>query len=402
MDSFPLFHAVVEPPGRPEMRAAREFGVRLVGQVGGERPLTRVLEARTEQGEHVAIVVASDKATDEDRARLVRAAEQLLAAQPPGSLRIRALSPGRDAWLTDLWTTGCASDLVALRWPFRRRLDFVRRVVKAISELHAVGIIHGCFCSANVLLDDDLRPILSEASAISVLSLVQRKLDSGYAAFAAPEVLLGEAPDVRSDLWSVGRLLESLLVGDESSLAADCLRLCFAEQRSARWVSAMRMDAALEQIAARLPSGDVATLPMPSASLAAARPRIPSLPGGGERPASLPLAARPRIPSLPGGGERQPSLPSAAERRASLVDSREAQRNASSRSRASRAIAVVGVAASLGLAAMLGPDAELARRALVALAVLIVAVLALSAAIRKWSTPEGGPESTSRRPRGRR
>lgn len=399
MDSFPLFHAVVEPPGRPEMRAAREFGVRLVGQVGGERPLTRMLEARTEQGEHVAIVVASDKATDDDRARFIRAAEILLSAQPPGSLRIRAISPGRDAWLTDLWTTGCASDLVALRWPLRRRLDFVRRVVKALSELHSAGIVHGCLCAANVLLDDDLRPVLSEASALSVLSLTQRKIDAvGYASFAAPEVLLGEAPDVRSDVWSAGRLFESLLVGDEASLVADCLRLCFAEQRTARWVSALRMDAALEQIATRLPSGDIATLPMPSASLAA-RPRVPSLPGTGDRQPSLPLAARSRVPSLP-GTERQPSLPSSIERRASMVDSHEAQRRSSSR--ASYAIATVGVTASLGLAAMLGPDFELARRALVALAVLIVAVLALSAAIRKWSAPDGGADHPSRRPRGRK
>jgi hypothetical protein len=399
MESFPLFHAVVEPPGRPEMRAAREFGVRLVGQIGGERPLSRALEARTEQGEHVAIVVASDKATDEDRARLIRAAEQMLAAQPPGSLRIRAISPARDAWLTDLWTTGCASDLVALRWPLRRRLDFVRRVVKSLSELHAAGIVHGCLCPANVLLDDDLRPVLSEASAISVLSLTQRKLDTGYAAFAAPEVLLGEAPDVRSDVWSAGRLLESLLIGDEGTLLADCLRLCFAEQRTARWVSAMKLDAALEQVAVRLPSGDTATLPMPSASLAA-RPRSPSLSGAGERQPSLPLAARSRMPSLPGAGERQPSLPSASDRRASMVDAREVQRRSSSR--AGYGIAVVGVTASLGLAAMLGPDAELARRALVALAVLIVAVLALSSAIRKWSAPDDAADHPSRRPRGRK
>jgi hypothetical protein len=399
MESFPLFHAVVEPPGRPEMRAAREFGVRLVGQVGGERPLSRVLEARTEQGEHVAIVVASDKATDEDRARLVRAAEQLLAAQPPGSLRVRAISPARDAWLTDLWTTGCASDLVALRWPFRRRLDFVRRVVKSLSELHALGIVHGCLCPANVLLDDDLRPVLSEAAALSVLSLTQRKMDSGYAAFAAPEVLLGEAPDVRSDVWSAGKLLESLLIGDEGTLVADCLRLCFAELRTARWVSASRLDAALEQVAVRLPSGDIATLPMPSASLAA-RARSPSLPGAGERQPSLPQAARPRVPSLPGAVDRQPAPPSAVERRGSLADAREAKRRTSSR--AIYGMAVVGVTASLGLAAMLGPDAELARRALVALAVLIVAVLALSSAIRKWSAPEDAADHPSRRPRGRK
>jgi hypothetical protein len=382
------------------MRAAREFGVRLVGQIGGERPLTRMLEARTEQGEHVAIVVASDNATDADRSRLIQAAEQMLAAKVAGSLRIRAISPGRDAWLTDLWTTGCASDLVALRWPFRRRLDFVRRVVKSLSELHAVGIVHGCLCPANVLLDDDLRPVLSEAGSVPVQSLVQRKLDSvGYAAFAAPEVLLGEAPDVRSDVWSAGRLLESLLSGDEATLVADCLRLCFAEVRTARWVSALRLDAALEQVAARLPSGDVATLPMPSASLAA-RGRVPSLPGGGERQPSLPLAPRARTPSLPGAGERQPSLPTAVERRASVVDSREANRQTSSRAR--YGIAIVGVTASLGLAAMLGPEAELARRALVALAVLIVAVLALLAAIQKWSGADSAPERPSRGPRARK
>jgi uncharacterized membrane protein len=103
---------------------------------------------------------------------------------------------------------------------------------------------------------------------------------------------------------------------------------------------------------------------------------------------------------LPGAVDRQPAPPSAVERRGSLADAREAKRRTSSR--AIYGMAVVGVTASLGLAAMLGPDAELARRALVALAVLIVAVLALSSAIRKWSAPEDAADHPSRRPRGRK
>jgi hypothetical protein len=366
------------------------------------RPLSRVLEARTEQGEHVAVVVASEKADDSDRERLVQVAEKLLSAQPAGSLRIRAIASRRDAWLTDLWTTGCASDLVALRWPFRRRLDFVRRIVKALDALHGAGIIHGCLCPATVLLDDNLRPVLSEPAAAPVSSLVERKLDSlGCAAFAAPEVVRGVDADVRSDLWSAGRLLESLLVSDEVALVADCLRLCFAEVRNARFVSAARMDAALEQVSVRLPAGDTSQLPNhPASSLGTRERRGTSMAGvGSPRPSSAEISARERRSvSMPGAIERQPSIPSVIERRASIADSREVAPSPSLRS--TLVLGAVGAASSLGLASVLGAEATLAKRALVALAILIVSGLAFASALQRWATPAS--DRASRRPRNRR
>jgi hypothetical protein len=185
------------------------------------------------------------------------AADRVLSlGEPPvGVLRVHAVSLDAGAFVTDLWTLGSAKDLGALGWPVARRVDFVRRVAEALEALHRAGIVHGCLCEENVLLDDDLAPVLAEAGAVSVHALSERGGDSAsYVAFAAPEILDGTGGDgdARSDVFSIGRLLQHVLRADTVPQAVDVIRRCVAPAPAGRYATAAEAAKAIEGLIAAI------------------------------------------------------------------------------------------------------------------------------------------------------
>src|SRR5258708_3496822 len=193
----------------PEARAAQALDVEL-GDLVRERPLWKTWKATTAEGERVALILVSEEATAKERELFARHTERFQneGALLPGFLRVRAVVPARDAFVSDLWTAGSARDLAALGWPLRRRVAFVREVVRALEVLHERGFVHGCLCAANVLFDDDLKPVLAEAGSVPVHALAERGADADlYVPFAAPEVMAGQAPTLASDIHSACKLL---------------------------------------------------------------------------------------------------------------------------------------------------------------------------------------------------
>jgi hypothetical protein len=268
---------IVEDGGEdtPEARAAKALGVELLG-LSRERPLSRTWRARlTADGPLVALVVVADQATGPERELFARMAQDIHAAGEalPGILPARKVTPSGDAFLTDLWTTGSARDISALKWPPRRRVEFVLRTVRALDGLHSLGLVHGCLCPANVLLDDNLEPVIAEAGSVPVHAFVERGGDAAlYAAFAAPEVTKGGTVDARSDLYSVGRILEDVTKGDESPAALeDIVKRCTYPDADARYASAAELATALEGIAGLLSDAETAA-PPPAAVPPPARP----------------------------------------------------------------------------------------------------------------------------------
>jgi hypothetical protein len=259
-------HAVVQPraktgEGASETRAAKELGVHILGAMA-PRPLWRTWRARAEDGKAVALAVIAESATAPERERFARAADDRLAAADSlrGVLRMRGVAPSRDAFVSDLWTTGTASDLSALRWPLRRRLEFVRKIAQSLQSLHDVGLTHGCLCASNVLLDDDLEPVLGEAAMVSVHALAERSEKDAlpYLEFASPEVKKGEEPDARSDVYSAGRLLQELTAGDDAPPVTEILSHCVTPLAKSRYGSAAELAAALVAAVEQLPSEQVA------------------------------------------------------------------------------------------------------------------------------------------------
>jgi hypothetical protein len=124
-------------------------------------------------------------------------------------------------------------------------------------------MVHGCLAAGNVLLDDDLEPVLSEAGLVSIPRLSARKGDASlYSPFAAPEVKRGEAAELQSDIWSAGQLLEQLIAENEIPAIVELTRRCSAPVARLRHSSASELLADIDAVLAKLPK-DGAAAPGP-------------------------------------------------------------------------------------------------------------------------------------------
>lgn len=206
----------LEAAGLLDLRLFKKFA---------QRPLMSVWEGEDKAGQRVLLTVLDACGTPPERARIMGAAHALTAmAGKPGIQHVHSVLDGADAFLGDFLGAGSAADLVVLRWPQVRRLEFVCQVCEALVALHDAGIVHGCLCPDNILLNDDLRAVLSEVGMVSIAESLEGDPENffGYGAFAAPQARRG-APDVESDIFSVGRLLSFVILDrtpeDEASFA---------------------------------------------------------------------------------------------------------------------------------------------------------------------------------------
>ncbi len=266
-------HALVQPTaksgeGTAEATAAERLGVQVLGSAGTS-PGLRTWRVRGKDGKPAALVTLAATVTPEERERVARTLVALHAASKtqtlPGVLPVHAMTDEQDAFLTDLWTTGTAKDLSALKWPLRKRVEFVATVARAIAKLHAAGLTHGCLCPDNVLLDDDLQPVLSEAGLVDVRALLARRDALGYETFAAPELRSGAAPSPAADQYSIGRLLQELTAGDDKlpPSLAQVVQRCVSPPQS-RYATVDEIVTALQAAASALATvEDVRSAPEP-------------------------------------------------------------------------------------------------------------------------------------------
>ncbi|MDE2294137.1 MAG: winged helix-turn-helix domain-containing protein, partial [Gammaproteobacteria bacterium] len=120
--------------------------------------------------------------------------------------------------------------------PLERRLALIADAADALSAAHALGVLHMDVKPANLLVGRDpdgavrlrwtdfgsgrlLEPARLEAFGITRAGLTQALGDDGAAMrgtplYLAPEVLRGEPPTIRSDLYALGVLLYQLIAGD--------------------------------------------------------------------------------------------------------------------------------------------------------------------------------------------
>ncbi|HEX2874297.1 MAG TPA: sigma 54-interacting transcriptional regulator [Polyangiaceae bacterium] len=97
-------------------------------------------------------------------------------------------------------------------------LRAVGDAVLGLSALHEAGIRHGDFTPANVLVDRSGGGVLIDLGCARPFGVTEHL--AGTERYLAPELLEGRAGDARSDLYGVGRTLESLFAGGARPPAA--------------------------------------------------------------------------------------------------------------------------------------------------------------------------------------
>jgi hypothetical protein len=251
-------HALIQPKaktgeGQAETQAARDLGVTILGSVAGSPTALKSWRAHAPDGKTWAMVTLPSAVTPSERKHFAAALSALSAAGGSirGVLPVRKRAEDNASFLTDLLTTGTAADLSALKWPLARRLEFLAEVARGLEALHAAGLTHGCLCAANILLDDDLKPVLSEAGLVNVSALLARREAGPYEAYVAPEIRSGEAPKPAGDLYAVGKLLGELGANGAEKVGpelAEIMNRCLSPPMG-RYASAQELAAALEHAA---------------------------------------------------------------------------------------------------------------------------------------------------------
>lgn len=163
-----------------------------------------------------------------------------------------------------------------------------RELLSALRHIHEAGVIHRDVKPQNVLLGDEERALLTDfgiAQPRDATSLTETGLVLGTARYLAPEVMAGEPPDERSDLYSLGVVLKEATdarpAGSELGALVAALH---AEDPDARPASAAAAIDMLDRPApARLePTAPIAVAPAGEAEAPAAgrswrAPRLPAL-----------------------------------------------------------------------------------------------------------------------------
>lgn len=124
---------------------------------------------------------------------------------------------------------GTLSDLAAEGpLPARSVAPVARAVASALAAVHGAGFIHGDVKPANVLLARDGVPWLADFDAATPRQPAPAGMHRRFSPpFAAPELRNGDPVDERSDVWSLGAVVERLL--DPGSASAPALGAVFRD-----------------------------------------------------------------------------------------------------------------------------------------------------------------------------
>lgn len=151
------------------------------------------------------------------------AEEARLAAQVRHPNVVAVLEAGTDgatAYLVTEFVEGLDLRTLATRGPLPAELAayVVLEAARGLAAVHAGGILHRDLKPANVLVSEAGEVKLADFGLASLAPEGEAEGDGvaevrGTVAYLAPEVVRGEAPDPRADLFALGAVLVELLTG---------------------------------------------------------------------------------------------------------------------------------------------------------------------------------------------
>ncbi|NDJ75579.1 MAG: protein kinase [Chloroflexi bacterium] len=151
--------------------------------------------------------------------RFTREGEALRQLNHPNIVKVLATleDAGNYYIIMELVTGGTLADLMQKQphLPIRQVLAIALELADALTRAHHLKIIHRDIKPSNVLLAADGTPRLTDfgIAHFSDSELTDAGVTVGTFDYLSPEASLGEAPDVRSDIWSFGILLYEMLAG---------------------------------------------------------------------------------------------------------------------------------------------------------------------------------------------
>lgn len=162
-------------------------------------------------------------------AEVLREAEVLVKLDHEGVIRLHDLVHTADALylvLEDPKGTPLAEVLRVARLPVDQALGVALATARALGHLHERGVVHGALGSGTVWIAPHGRALFADLStALSseeTAELGDGRRELGY---LAPERIRGEVASMRSDVWSLGVLVQELVSGARPFASDDSRRL---------------------------------------------------------------------------------------------------------------------------------------------------------------------------------
>jgi eukaryotic-like serine/threonine-protein kinase len=194
---------------------------------GGMAIVYRADRADGEYEQRVALKWMLENQSEETSAELFRRERQALAdLNHPHVARLLDGGRTRDGrpWFAMELIEGQPLDrhCIERNLPLARRLELFNQLCSAVAFAHARGLIHRDIKPSNVLVDGQAQVKLLDFGIAQLLGEDDGLAASAYTpGFASPEQMRGETLTIASDIYQLGRLLESLLqpVGLKSTVA---------------------------------------------------------------------------------------------------------------------------------------------------------------------------------------
>jgi len=133
-----------------------------------------------------------------------------------GLAGVLSMTDDHRAFVSSRCEIGTARDLPALGWDLEKIVRFFRDIVHTVEELHVRGNFLGCILPDDIWVDDDFEPVVAWTGSPTV---DPARMAEGDRDFVPPEIKSGDMSDGRSDVFVLGRILESL--GTEWLKSAD-------------------------------------------------------------------------------------------------------------------------------------------------------------------------------------
>jgi uncharacterized RDD family membrane protein YckC len=210
------------PPLKAGLRLARYRLLRFLGRGGfGEVWEAEDLNA----GRHIALKVLTQvpSASPEVLARFQREGQLAASLNHPRSVYVFGAEEveGHPAIAMELMLGGTLSDQLKLRGklPVKQAVDHILDVIEGLEAAQDVGIVHRDVKPSNCFLDGEGHVKIGDFGISKTLepqhnlTFADEEAFVGTPAFASPEQIRGRDVDFRSDIYSLGATLFSLLAG---------------------------------------------------------------------------------------------------------------------------------------------------------------------------------------------
>ena len=285
----------------------------------------------TRDGEPMAVALLPVECESPERAarfeELVRRTEQIAH---PRIVTVRGHGVRHGVpWVEMDYAEGktLAEELARGPVPPERAGAIAGQILDALGHAHALGVLHCDLTPANVLIDRGpdgrdavrvlgfgLAQVIRRARGTDVTGPTGKGSGEAAIRYLPPELLAGEPPSARSDLYSVGALLHHMLVGQPPSSksppppdhARAVLSFAMARSPNDRFEGASQMAHAIgewiERLSREVSIDEVLAEPEPERALTPwPEPKAPSIPpvAPPERVAAVQLAVPGSTPSPP-------------------------------------------------------------------------------------------------------